>query len=116
MAGRFFVTDAAVDDWLRGQHVVAPKGSAAWALAERELIELVNLAAERKQPKADGGQLVYKVGRELVREVVSADHPFASQKSGAVAGRLELYLHVTRDAQLVAVRTRARAGRAPGSR
>lgn len=116
MSGRFFVTDGAVEGWLSGQHVIAPKGSEAWKLGERELTELVNLAAERKQPKPDGVQLVYKVGRELVREVTGPDHPFASQKQGAVAGRLEIYLHVTRDSQLVAVRTRSRASRPQGSR
>lgn len=114
MAGRFFVTNSAVEDWLRGQHVVAPVGSPAWKLAERELIELVNHVADRKQPKEDRGQLVYKVGRQMIREVVPADHPFARWTDGAVVGSLEVYLHVTRSAQLVAVRTRSRAGRPLG--
>lgn len=114
MSGRFFVTDGAVEGWLSGQHVIAPKGSEAWKLGERELIDLINLAAERKQPKSDNGQLYYKVGRELIREVVTPDHPFASMKDGAVPGRLEIYLHM-HGVQLVAVRMRSRASRPQGS-
>lgn len=110
MADQFFVTDGAVDDWLKAQGTVAPKGSETWRRAERELIDLAARVAEKKQPKPDGNQLVYKCGRELVREALGDQHPLAKWDGGS----LELYLHVTTQGQLVAVRRRGRTSRKQG--
>lgn len=101
------ITNAATYAYLDLLGTVAPESSPAWTNAQRELESLLSTVAAEKQPKQDGGQLVYKVGRDLVRRAIGVEHQL-SKSDGA---SLELYLHVDRDRKLVAIRRRGRTSR-----